>query len=133
MKIAETIAQLSSAKRLQVGCYIVKDHKPLSIGYNGTPAGWDNCCEYENGNTKPEVLHAEHNALTKITKSTESSNGAIMFSTHSPCVPCATLISECGIKTLYYQQIYKSDDGKGIEYLTKAGVEVIKLYREYPV
>jgi len=132
MKIAEVYAQLSSAKRLQVGCYIVReeDHKPISDGYNGTPEGWDNVCEDENNKTKPEVLHAEHNALTKIAKSTESSKDAIMFLTHTPCINCAKMIAECGIKTLYYQQKYGTDEG--LVYLTKAGVEVIKLYREYP-
>lgn len=131
MKIAETVSQLSSATRLQVGCYVVKEnHKPLSIGYNGTPEGWDNCCEDENGKTKDDVLHAEHNALTKLAKSTESSEGAIMFITHAPCVPCAKLIHQCGIKTVYFQQHYKSTDG--LTYLTKAGVKIIKLYREYP-
>jgi len=130
MQIASDLAELSSAKRLQVGCLIVRDHQPLSWGYNGTPEGWDNCCEDEEGKTKPEVRHAEHNCIMRITKSKETTENATMFLTHAPCFSCSALIADSGIKKLYYQQKYGTNEG--LIHLTKCGVEVIKLYREYP-
>jgi len=132
MQIACSIGELSSAKRLQVGCVVVDEetHEPISWGYNGTPEGWDNVCEDENNKTKPEVRHAEHNTISKITKSTRSSENSVMFLSHAPCIACATWIESCGIKKVYYQQKYGTDEG--LIYLTKAGIEVIKLYREYP-
>ena len=134
MDVAERFAQLSSAKRLQVGAIVVKDDRIISIGYNGMPSGWDNCCEDEqrSGNTgygrklvtKPEVLHAETNAIAKLAKSSESGLGATMFVTHSPCIECAKLIYQGGISTVYYRNNYRSDDG--INFLTKSKVRVIK-------
>ena len=134
MDVAERFAQLSSAKRLQVGAIVVKDDRIISIGYNGMPSGWDNCCEDEHrsGNTgygsklvtKPEVLHAETNAIAKLAKSSESGLGATMFVTHSPCIECAKLIYQGGISTVYYRNNYRSDDG--INFLTKSKVRVIK-------
>ena len=119
MEVAKTFANLSTAKRLQVGAIVVKDDRIISIGYNGMPTGWDNCCE-ENGKTKPEVLHAEANALTKLAKSTESGDGAMLFCTHSPCIDCAKLIAQSGITHVYYDENYRSEDG--LKFLVKSGV-----------
>lgn len=155
MKTAEIFAELSHAKRLHVGAIVVKDDRIISIGYNGMPAGWDNDCEYkeymsrdaggwlnpdeieqrwqyleEDGTryalkTKPEVLHAETNAISKLAKSTESGDGAAIFITHSPCLDCAKLIYQSGINSVYYRNSYRNDDG--IEFLKKSGVNVEKL------
>jgi len=133
MKVAETFANLSTAKRLQVGAIVVKDDRIISIGYNGMPSGWDNCCEdefqYEDGGhefrTKPEVLHAESNAIAKVARSPESAEGATLFCTHSPCMDCAKLIYQSGIATVYYKNQYRSQTG--IEFLNKSNIEVIKL------
>ena len=143
MDTAERFAQLSSAKRLHVGAIVVKDDRIISIGYNGMPSGWDNNCEYEveefqteygvgsklvkTGELKsrPEVLHAETNAIAKLAKSNESGNGATMFVTHAPCLDCAKLIYQSGINSVLYRNSYRSDDG--INFLAKAGVIVEKL------
>jgi dCMP deaminase len=134
MKVAETFAELSSAKRLHVGAIVVKEDRIISIGYNGMPAGWDNDCEYEFKHpqtkitelvTRKEVLHAETNAIAKLAKSTESGDGATMFVTHAPCMDCAKLIYQSGINHVLYRNSYKSDDG--INFLAKAGVSVEKL------
>jgi dCMP deaminase len=133
MKVAETFAELSHAKRLHVGAIVVKDNRIISIGYNGTPAGWDNTCEYwfEDGDygsgwkTKPEVLHAERNALDKLAKGNEGGLGSTMFITHAPCLECAKSIYGAGILHVYYRDSYRSDDG--IQFLTKCGVNVEKL------
>lgn len=154
MKTAETFAELSHARRLHVGAIVVKDDRIISIGYNGMPAGWENDCEYkdymtdaggwlspdeieerwqyleEDGTryslkTKPEVLHAETNALAKLAKSTESGDGATMFITHSPCLDCAKLIYQSGIESVYYRNNYRSEDG--VEFLKKSGIIVEKL------
>lgn len=124
MDAAEVYSQLSSAKRLQVGAVVVKNDKIISIGYNGMPAGWTNECEDEDGNTKPEVLHAEANAITKIAKSTESAEKATLFCTHAPCIDCAKLIYQSGITTVYYKSDYRSD--KGIQFLKRSGVQVTR-------
>ena len=139
MKVAETFAELSTARRLHVGAIVVKDDRIISIGYNGMPSGWDNNCEdeivesysgYEGSihrtvlKTKPEVLHAETNAIAKLAKSTESGDGATMFITHSPCLDCAKLIYQSGIKSVYYRNTYRSDDG--VEFLKKCNIEVNK-------
>jgi dCMP deaminase len=132
-KIAEETAKLSTAKKLKVGCVIVKDNRILSIGYNGTPAGWDNACEDEvvwpNGEvrfrtTKPEVIHAERNALDKVAKSTESTDGAVLFVTHTPCIECAKSIYNTGITKVYYINDYDATQGCGKNFLEKAGVLV---------
>jgi dCMP deaminase len=125
MDAAEVYAQLSSAKRLQVGCVVVKDDKIISIGYNGMPSGWTNECEDEAGNTRKEVLHAEANAITKIAKSTESAEDATLFCTASPCIDCAKLIYQAGISTVYYRDYYRSDEG--IQFLKRSGVQVSKI------
>jgi dCMP deaminase len=127
--IAEETAKLSSAKKLKVGCVIVKDNRILSIGYNGTPSGWDNVCEAD-GSTKPEVLHAEANALMKLAQSTESSKDAIVFVTHTPCIECAKLIYQAGIEEVYYINQYNATKGCGQQFLEKAGVEVCQLKQQ---
>ena len=125
MDVAERFAQLSSAKRLQVGAIVVKDDRIISIGYNGMPSGWDNCCEDEHNKTKPEVLHAEANALTKLAGSHESGKDATLFCTYAPCIDCAKLIYQSGIDTVYYKNDYRST--QGLEFLTKSKVEVKKV------
>ena len=130
MKTAETFAELSHARRLHVGAIIVKDDRIISIGYNGMPAGWDNNCEDEiyqpvnrvNLITKPEVLHAETNAIAKLAKSTESGDGAVLFVTHSPCLDCAKLIFQSGIRSVFYRNSYRSTDGT--TFLERSGVTV---------
>jgi dCMP deaminase len=130
MKVAETYAQLSSAKRLQVGAVIVKNDTIIGIGYNGMPSGWTNDCEdveyFEDGDfiikTKPEVIHAESNALCKVTKSTNSSENADMFVTHAPCIHCAKLIHQSGIRKVFYRNTYRDSDG--LKFLEKCGVEI---------
>jgi dCMP deaminase len=161
MDWAKRTAQLSHARRLQVGAVVVKDDSVISYGYNGMPAGWDNDCEnvewcsaggwlspeeiekgwpYEgtyldaDGNTmqgryrlktKPEVLHAESNAIAKLAKSSNSGTGASIFVTHSPCMECAKLIAQSGISSVYYNENYRDD--AGIKFLEKSGVTVNKI------
>ena len=134
MEVAERFAQLSSAKRLQVGAIVVKDDRIISIGYNGMPSGWDNCCEEWNGEddwgntitkSKKEVLHAETNAIAKLASSHESGKNATLLCTHAPCIDCAKLIYQSGIATVYYKNEYRST--QGIEFLNKSGIEVIHL------
>ena len=133
MATAEIFAEHSSAVRLHVGAVIVKDDRIISIGYNGMPSGWDNNCEYEIHQpigrvdlvTKPEVLHAETNAIAKLAKSTESGDGASMFITHAPCVDCAKLVYQSGISSVYYRNSYR--DENGIKFLEKAGVKVEQI------
>ena len=136
MRAAEVYSQLSSARRLQVGCVVVKDNTIIGIGYNGMPSGWNNNCEDEitieedekfikGLKTKPEVLHAETNALAKIARSTNSSDGASMFITHAPCLDCAKLVYQSGIKSVYYRNSYKNTDG--IDFLNKCNVEVTMI------
>lgn len=139
MKTAETFAELSHARRLHVGAIIVKDDRIISIGYNGMPAGWDNNCEYEVKEeidekfitvlkTKPEVLHAERNALDKLAKGNEGGLGSTMFITHAPCLECAKSIYGAGISHVFYRDSYRSEDG--IQFLTKCGVNIEKLLSE---
>mgnify|MGYP005992898131 CR=1 FL=1 len=132
--IAEETAKLSSAIKLQVGCVIVKDNRILSIGYNGMPSGWTNECEdvIDNGTniyytSKPEVLHAEANALMKLCQSTESSQSATLFVTHTPCIECAKLIYQAGISQVYYINDYDATKGCGKDFLEKAGIEVCQV------
>ena len=130
MQAAEVYAKLSSAKRLQVGCVVVKNDTIIGIGYNGMPSGWDNNCEeeylYEDGGsqlrTRAEVMHAESNALAKIARSTNSSENATIFVTHAPCLDCAKLIHQAGINSVYYRNNYRDD--KGIDFLKKCGVQI---------
>ena len=166
MDVAERFAQLSSAKRLQVGAIVVKDDRIISIGYNGMPAGWNNNCEDKdymssdaggwldpdeilerwpfeetvvvaNDNesfettmryrlkTKSEVLHAETNAIAKLARSSDSGLGADIFITHAPCLDCAKLIYQSGIKRVLYRNAYRSTEG--IEFLAKSGIEVLNV------
>jgi dCMP deaminase len=133
MRIANETARLSSARRLQVGAIVVKDDRIISIGYNGMPAGWDNSCEDQvyiddfhiELKTKPEVLHAETNAVSKLAKSTESGDGASIFVTHMPCMDCAKLIYQSGISTVYYREGYRTTDG--VDFLKKSGVQVEQI------
>ena len=142
MDVAERFSQLSSAKRLQVGSIIVKDDRIISIGYNGMPAGWDNNCEYPvieycevtkswlktgKTKTKPEVIHAEANAIAKLAKSNESGDGSVMFLTHAPCVDCAKQIYTAGIKKVYYRNSYRDNDG--LTFLEKCDVLVFHLVK----
>jgi len=149
MKTAATFAELSHARRLHVGAIVVKDDRIISIGYNGMPAGWDNDCEYKEypdrydkhsewadlyyplqepdgtyyrWKTRPEVLHAERNALDKLAKGNEGGAGATMFITHAPCLECAKSIYGAGIRQVFYGEEYRSRDG--IEFLEKCHVEV---------
>ena len=152
MDVAERFAKLSSAKRLKVGAIVVKDDRIISIGYNGMPAGWDNNCEdtifvldeevmgtnmaslgytqTDKGNwvktkTKPEVIHAEANAIAKLAKGNESGDGSTMFLTHAPCIDCAKQVYTTGIKKVYYRNSYK--DSQGLDFLEKCGVEIVNI------
>jgi dCMP deaminase len=132
MDTAERFAQLSSAVRLKVGAVVVKDNRIISIGYNGMPSGWDNDCEIELHQpvgrvdlvSKPEVLHAETNAIAKLAKCNESGLGATMFITHAPCLDCAKLIYQSGISSVLYRDSYRNTDG--IDFLEKCNIEVKK-------
>ena len=122
--MAEIWAKNSYCKRRQVGALLVKDNMIISDGYNGTPSGFENICE-ENGVTKPYVLHAEANAISKVAKSGNSSEGATLYVTASPCIECAKLIIQSGIKRVVYKDEYRLTDG--VDLLVRAGVEVEKL------
>ena len=135
MDVAHRFAELSTARRLHVGAIVVKDDRIISIGYNGMPAGWDNNCEYEHytlGNpddfelkTRPEVLHAESNAIAKLARSNESGEGASIFITHAPCMDCAKLIYQSGIKEVYYGDAYRSNTG--IEFLKRCEIKIEQI------
>jgi len=140
MKTAEVFAECSTATRLHVGAIIVKDERIISIGYNGTPSGWDNNCENQvteycdvtkswlftgETKTKPEVLHAETNAIAKLAKFDGSGSGSVLFVTHAPCLDCAKLVFQAGISSVYYRNSYRDD--AGVDFLNKAGVKVEKI------
>ena len=149
MQTAQTFAKLSPAQRLKVGAIAVKDGRIISIGYNGTPSGWDNTCEdreyadtislanmkdypFSDTNkkryrlkTKPEVIHAEANCIAKLAASNESGKGAEMYVTHSPCLECAKQIYTAGISKVYYKEFYRSDEG--INFLKKCNIEVEQI------
>jgi len=146
MEVAGSFATLSHARRLKVGCIIVKDDRIISIGYNGMPAGWDNNCEdmvaytkegfdnFDIGSeyiTKPEVLHAETNAIAKLAKSTESGEGATLFTTCAPCLECSKLIYQSGITQVVYGHRYKS--AVGIDFLKKCNIHVSEVPLQYKV
>ena len=134
MQAAEVYAKLSTALRLQVGAIIVKDDRIISIGYNGMPSGWDNNCEDEIGHvldndgnivetrlkTKPEVLHAEANAIAKVARSSESAENSVLFVTHAPCIECAKLIYQSGVSKVYFKHQYR--DQSGLTFLNKASI-----------
>ena len=125
LKIAREWGQLSYCQRKKVGAIIVKNKMIISDGYNGTPSGFENCCEDQEGKTKWYVLHAEANAILKVAKSTQSCENATLYITMSPCRDCSKLIHQSGIVRVVYQNSYK--DLAGIEFLKRAGVEVIQI------
>ena len=143
MDIAERISQMSHARRLQVGSVLVQNDSIISHGWNGMPTGWDNNCEDEIEKhypisavsgasiikniliTKPEVLHAEANCLMKVAKTTNSSLGSTLYITHAPCIGCAKLIHQSGVKSVYYKHIYRNEDG--IKFLKTCKIEVLKV------
>jgi dCMP deaminase len=128
MATAKIFAELSHARRLHVGCIVVKDDRIISIGYNGMPAGWDNNCEDTVNSelkTKPEVLHAETNAIAKLARSSDSGLGADLFVTHAPCLDCAKLIYQSGIKRVWYGAEYR--DSSGVNFLQKSGIKIEQL------
>jgi dCMP deaminase len=125
LRMARSWSKLSHCNRKQVGAIIVKDEMIISDGYNGTPGGFDNCCEDEDGNTHWYVLHAEANAILKVAKSTNNCKGATLYLTHSPCKDCSKLVLQAGITRLVYAEQYK--DPSGIDFLTSAGLEVIHI------
>lgn len=125
LKMAREWGKLSHCKRKQVGALIVKERMIISDGFNGTPSGFDNCCENEEGKTKWEVLHAEANAILKVASSTQSAKGATLYITLSPCTQCSKLIHQAGIKRVVYAKAYK--DLSGLEFLEKAGVAIKNL------
>jgi dCMP deaminase len=125
IRMASIWAENSYCERRQVGALIVKDKMIISDGYNGTPAGFENVCEDDNGVTKPYVLHAEANAITKIARSNNSSDGATMYVTASPCIECAKLIIQAGIKRVVYSEKYRLEDG--LDLLKRANIEVIYI------
>ena len=122
MRMAKIWAENSYCVRRQVGALIVKDKMIISDGYNGTPSGFENICEDDNGVTKPYVLHAEANAISKVAQSGNSSKDATLYVTASPCMECAKLIIQAGIKRVVYRDAYRLTDG--IDLLVKAGIEV---------
>jgi len=133
MDTAERFAQLSSAKRLQVGAVVVKDNRIISIGYNGMPSGWTNECEHivQHSDdtvttvTKDEVIHAEANAILKLARDGESGYGSSLFCTHAPCIHCAKLIHGAGIDKVYYRESYRDDNG--LAFLQACDIEVQKV------
>lgn len=128
LRMAGIWAKNSYSKRLQVGALLVKDRMIISDGYNGTPSGFENVCEDDNGATKPYVLHAEANAITKVAKSNNSSEGATLYITASPCVECAKLIIQSGVKRVVYRDAYRIDDG--IKLLQRANIQVDRISAE---
>ena len=122
LQMARIWAQNSYCQRRQVGALVVKEGMIISDGYNGTPSGFENVCEDDNGITKPYVLHAEANAITKLARSSNNSDGATIYLTASPCIECAKLIIQAGIKRVVYGEKYRLTDG--IELLERAGIEI---------
>jgi len=126
LRIAKECSQMSYGQRLKVGAVLVKDDNILSFSWNGTPSGWDNCCETPDNVTKDEVIHAEENVIAKAAKyGGVGTKGSTMFITHSPCVKCARGMIQAGIAAVYYSEDYRSADG--VDFLRKGGIEVIKV------
>lgn len=125
LRMAAIWAENSYCRRRKVGALLVKDKMIISDGYNGTPAGFENVCEDEDGTTKPYVLHAEANAITKVARSNNSSSGSTLYITASPCLECAKLIIQAGIRRVVFGEIYRLPDG--IRLLERAGIEVVHL------
>jgi dCMP deaminase len=125
IEMAQIWAKNSYCKRRQVGALIVKDKMIISDGFNGTPSGFENICEDETGKTKPYVLHAEANAITKVSKSNNSSDGSTLYVTSAPCMECSKLIIQAGIKRVVYCDDYRVTEG--LDLLNRAGIEILKL------
>ena len=125
MDIAHRVSGLSKAQRLKVGAILTKDNRVISIGYNGTPQGMDNCCEDNVGRTKEEVVHAEANVIAFLARTTESTVGATLYTTTAPCPRCAALIIQCKIRRVVYNRRYRYDSG--IDLLREAGIDVTSL------
>ena len=125
LRMAKIWGENSYCTRLQVGALLVKDKRIISDGYNGTPSGFENICEDENNKTKPYVLHAEANAITKVAASNNNSTGATIYVTHAPCLECSKLIIQAGIKRVVYAESYRLTEG--IDLLKRAGLEVLQL------
>lgn len=125
LRMARIWAENSYCKRRQVGAIVVKDQRIISDGYNGTPSGFENICEDDTNTTKPYVLHAEANAITKLARSSNNSDGATLYVTASPCIECAKLIIQAGIKRVVYGEKYRLEDG--INLLKRANINVIHL------
>lgn len=123
LRMARIWSENSYCVRRKVGALLVKDQMIISDGYNGTPSGFENCCENDEGSTFPYVLHAEANAITKVARSNNSSEGATLYITASPCVECAKLIIQAGIKRVVFSEMYRITDG--LDLLEKAGIETI--------
>jgi dCMP deaminase len=139
MKAAYAYAECSTAEKLKVGCVLVKDHRIISIGYNGMPSGWTNECEtqFMTGNgtadhieliTKPEVIHAEANAVAKLARSNESGEGSVAFITHAPCLSCAKMLYSAGVSEVVYSQSYRETEG--VDFLEKCGIPVSQCLLE---
>jgi dCMP deaminase len=125
MDIAERCAKESYAKRLKVGCVIIKDNNIISMSWNGTPPGWSNNCETENNKTKPEVYHAEESTILKLAKHDGGCEGTEMFVTHAPCVNCAKMIFRSGVNMVYYKHDYRDSDG--LDFLRNCKIHIQKL------
>lgn len=125
LRMARIWAENSYCERRKVGALVVKDKTIISDGYNGTPSGFENVCEDENNITKPYVLHAEANAITKLARSSNNSDGSTLYVTAAPCIECSKLIIQAGIKRVVYGEKYRLDDG--IKLLTKANIEVVQI------
>ena len=128
LEMASVWAKNSYCKRRQVGALLVKDRMIISDGYNGTPSGFENICEDENGVTKPYVLHAEANAITKVAQSNNSSAGATLYVTTSPCIECSKLIIQSGIRRVVFGEYYRITDG--VDLLKRAGIECVQLVKD---
>lgn len=128
LRMARIWAENSYCQRRQVGALVVKDKRIISDGYNGTPSGFENICEDETGTTKPYVLHAEANAITKLARSHNNSEGSTLYVTASPCIECAKLIIQAGIRRVVYGEKYRLDDG--LRLLERANIEVVYLNPE---
>lgn len=124
MNIAFTFSELSRGRRLKVGALLVKKGRIISFGYNGTPAGFDNACEYDD-KTKSDVLHAEANCILKLANSNDKSTNSVLFVTHSPCMECAKLIYQANIKKVYFKEYYRNKDG--LEFLSKVDIKTEKI------
>jgi len=128
LRAAYAYADCSTAEKLKVGCVLVKDHRIISIGYNGMPSGWTNVCEDESGKTNPEVIHAEANAVAKLARSNESGEGSVAFITHAPCLSCAKMLYSAGVCAVIYSQSYRNTEG--VDFLVECEIPVSQYFLE---